>query len=165
MSQSHFIEKILDYFKCLDFNIVKSPINVRFSFQKNEGESDSQLDCARVLRSKMYIIKCVRPNITYTINELSGFTSDPNQTHWMTMKRVLKYLRNTQNYILYFNNIEQYWKDIMIQIGSLDKWRNPQVDIYLLLVEDHYLGNSPKISCIDSSAIIGELGAVDKVGE
>ena len=89
------IEKVLDKFKYLDFNIVKTPINVRFVLQKNEGKSDSQLDCARVLRSMIYIMKCTRSDIAYAINKLSRFTSNLNQTHWMTMKRVLEYLKHT----------------------------------------------------------------------
>ena len=32
LSRSHCIEKVLDYFKYLDFNIVKTPINVSFAF-------------------------------------------------------------------------------------------------------------------------------------
>ena len=66
-----------------------------FAFQKSEGKSDSQLDCARVLGSMMCITKCTRSDIAFAINELSQFTSDPNRTHYMTMKRVLEYLRNT----------------------------------------------------------------------
>ena len=37
------IEKVLDKFKYLDFNIVKTSINVSFVLQKNEGKSDSQI--------------------------------------------------------------------------------------------------------------------------
>ena len=89
------IENVLDKFKHLDFNIVKTPINVRFVLQKNEGKNYSQLDCTRVLRSMIYIMKCTRSDIAFAINKLSRFTSNLNQTHWMTMKRVLEYLKHT----------------------------------------------------------------------
>jgi len=49
LSQSHCIEKVLDKFKYLDFKIAKTPIDMSYALQKNEGESDSQLDYARVL--------------------------------------------------------------------------------------------------------------------
>jgi len=71
----------------------------------SEGESDSQLDCARVLGSMMYIKKCTRSDIVCAISKLSRFTNNPNQTHWMTMKIVLGYLKHTQNYVLHYNNI------------------------------------------------------------
>ncbi|XP_070030827.1 uncharacterized protein [Nicotiana sylvestris] len=56
LSQSHYIKKVLDKFKYLDFKIAKIPIDVSYALQKNEGESDSQLDYARVLGSLMYIM-------------------------------------------------------------------------------------------------------------
>ena len=37
LSQSHYIERVLDTFKYLNFNIVKSPTDLSFTFQKNEG--------------------------------------------------------------------------------------------------------------------------------
>ena len=40
LSQSHYIEKVLDKFKYLNFNVAKTPIDVSFALQKNEGESD-----------------------------------------------------------------------------------------------------------------------------
>ncbi|KAF3675080.1 hypothetical protein FXO38_04907 [Capsicum annuum] len=41
--------KVLDKFKYVEFGIVKTPLDVSFALQKNEGESDSQLEYARVL--------------------------------------------------------------------------------------------------------------------
>ena len=81
LSQSHYIERVLDKFKYLNFNVVKTPIDLSFTFQKNVGESDSQLEYARVLGSLMYIMNCTRPDIAYAISKLSRFTSNPNQTH------------------------------------------------------------------------------------
>ena len=66
---------------------------MNFAFQKSEKKSDSQLDCARVLESMMYIMKCARSDIAFAINKLIRFTSDPNQTHWMTINSVLEYLK------------------------------------------------------------------------
>ena len=41
LSQSHYIEKVLDKFNYLNFNIVKTPIDLSCTFKKNEGQSDS----------------------------------------------------------------------------------------------------------------------------
>jgi len=78
LSQSHYIEKVLDKFKYLNFNVAKTPIDVSFALQKNEGESDSQLDYTRVLGSMMYIKKCTRSDVACAINKLSRFTNNPN---------------------------------------------------------------------------------------
>ena len=81
LSQSHYIEKVLDKFKYLDFNIAKTPIDVSCALRKNTGKSDSQLDYARVLGSLMYIMNYTRLDIACIISKLSQFTSNPNQTH------------------------------------------------------------------------------------
>ena len=41
LSLSHYIERVLDKFKYLNFNIVKTPIDLSCTFQKNEGQCDS----------------------------------------------------------------------------------------------------------------------------
>lgn len=56
--QCHYIVKILDKFKYLDFGISKTPLDISFGLQNNEGESDSQLDYTRVLGCLMYIMNC-----------------------------------------------------------------------------------------------------------
>ena len=49
LSQSPYIESVLDKLKYLTFNIVKTPIDLSCTFKKNEGQSDSQLEYVRVL--------------------------------------------------------------------------------------------------------------------
>ena len=41
LSQSHYIKKVLDKFKYLEFGIANTPLDMSFALQKNEGESDS----------------------------------------------------------------------------------------------------------------------------
>ena len=109
-------------FKYYYFNIVKSLTNVSFAFKMSEGKIDSQLDCDSILIIMIYIMKCVRWDIAYVINELSRFMSDTNRTHRIKINWVSGYLRNTQNYVLYYKNIKKYSKDLVMQIGSPDKW-------------------------------------------
>ena len=103
MSQTHYIQKILEKFKFLNFKRAKTPIDVNLHLAKNKGESQSQLDYASVLGSLMYVMNCTRPDIACAISKLSRYTSNPNQSHWLAMKRVLGYLDDTQNYALHYN--------------------------------------------------------------
>ncbi|PHT61769.1 hypothetical protein T459_34373 [Capsicum annuum] len=56
LSQSHYIEKVLDKFKYMEFDIAKTALDVNFALRKNESEGDSQLDQAAIGRvgSMMY---------------------------------------------------------------------------------------------------------------
>ena len=71
LSQSHYIEKVLDNFKYLEFGIAKTLLDVSFVLQKNEGESDLQLEYARLLGFLMYIMNCTRLDIASAISKLS----------------------------------------------------------------------------------------------
>ena len=106
----------------------------------NLCEPSSQLDFAKVLGNLIYVMNFTRPYIACAISKLSRYTSNPNQSHWLTMKRVLGYLDDTQNYALHYNRYQSFLKDIVMQIGLLDQLKqNPQVDTFLLLVEEKYL--------------------------
>ena len=56
-----------------------------------------------MLGSLMYIMNCTRLDIACVVSKLSRYTSNPNQTHWMAMKRVLGSLKYTQHYALHYN--------------------------------------------------------------
>ena len=52
----------------------------------------------------MYLMNCIRPDITFSVGRLSRYTQSPNQDHWTFVRRVLKYLRGTINYGLCFSD-------------------------------------------------------------
>ena len=102
LSQSHYIEKVLEKFKKYDIKPKKTPIDVSLHLAKNNGTSISQLEYSRIIGSLMYIMNCTRPDIAYSVSKLSWFTSNPGETHWKAILRVLGYLKYTQNYGLHF---------------------------------------------------------------
>ena len=163
LSQSHYIEKVLDKFNYLNFNVVKTPIDLSCTFKKNEGQSDSQLEYARVLRSLMYIMNCTRPDIACAISKLSRYTSNPNQTHWMAMKRVLGYLKWTQHYALHYNKYPA-----VIEGYSDANWITGSNDVkstsgYVFILGGGAVSwKSSKQTCIARSTMESEFIALDK---
>ena len=45
LSQSHYVDKILDKFNKDDSGVARTPLNVNFHMSKNKGESVSQFGC------------------------------------------------------------------------------------------------------------------------
>ena len=43
-----------------------------------------------------------RPDISYAVNQLCQFMHNPRDTHWMAVKSVLRYLKGTVDYDLYY---------------------------------------------------------------
>jgi hypothetical protein len=44
----------------------------------------------------MYLATCTRPDIAYVVGQLSMYMAVPTVEHWMIAKRVLRYLKGTQ---------------------------------------------------------------------
>ena len=102
LSQSHYVDKILNKFGKDDFGFARTPLDVNLHMSKNKGESVSQLEYSKVIGSLMYLMSCTRPDIAYTISKLSRYTSNPNDDDWKIIIRVLRYLRYTRNYGLHY---------------------------------------------------------------
>ena len=106
LSQSHYVDKIINKFSKDDSGMEKTPLDVNLHMSKNKGESVSQLEYSRVIRSLMYLMSCTRPDIAYTFSKLSRYTSNPNDDHWKGIIRVLRYLRYTCDYGLHYNRYQ-----------------------------------------------------------
>ena len=48
--------------------------------------------------SQMYDMLCTRPNLAYTISQISQFPTNPSTVHETAAKRSLRYLNGTRNF-------------------------------------------------------------------
>ncbi|XP_070026091.1 secreted RxLR effector protein 161-like [Nicotiana sylvestris] len=166
LSQSHYIKMVLEKFKCLDFKETKTPIDLNHILVKNKCESKSQLEYARVLGSLMYIMNCTRPDIACAISKLSRCTRNPNHAHWIAMKRVLRYLKYTQDYALNYNNYPA-----IIEGYSYTNWITGSTETkstsgYVFTIGGGTMSwKSSKQACIARSTMESVFVALDKVGE
>ena len=65
-------------------------------------ESVSQVKYSRVIGSLMYLMSCTKPDIVYVVNKMSRYTSNLGVMHSQGIMRVLKYLRFSRDYGLYY---------------------------------------------------------------
>ena len=66
----------------------------------NEKEQMSKVPYSRAVGSLMYVMMCRSLDICYTIGLVSIFQSNQGQKHWMVVKRILRYLKGTSDYVL-----------------------------------------------------------------
>ena len=62
LSQSHYIEKLLDKFDKDERNISRTPVDINIHLSKNIGQSISQLEYYCIIGSLMYVMNCTRPD-------------------------------------------------------------------------------------------------------
>jgi len=79
--------------------VVSTPLATHFKPSKEQSPStkkaneDMQLvPYAFVVGSLMYVIVCIRPNITFVVGTVNRFLLNPGREHWNTMKWIMRYL-------------------------------------------------------------------------
>ena len=81
LSQTHYVEKILKKFSKIDNDLARTLIDENLHLYKNNGEIISQLEYSQIIDSLMYLMNYTPPNIAYTINRLSRYTSNLGSNH------------------------------------------------------------------------------------
>ena len=109
----------------------------------------SKVPYASAVSSLMYAMMCVRPDICYVVGLVSQYQSNPDQKHWMTIKRILGYLKGISDYMLCY----QEKKDLrLINYSDVD-WecnidQSKSISGYVFLLNDSaILWSSKKILC------------------
>ena len=65
-----------------------------------------EVSYASAVGSLMYAMLCTRPNICHAVGLVSRYQSNPSPGHWTVVKRILKYLRRTRDYMLIYGSDE-----------------------------------------------------------
>ena len=91
--------------------VVKGDIFCELQCPKNDLEKKhmDKISYASVVGSIMYAQVCTRPNIAYVVGILGRYQSNPGIDHWKAVKKVLRYLQGTKDYMLTYrrtNNLE-----------------------------------------------------------
>ena len=95
--QPAYIEKLLNKFGMQDAKPVSTPVDTSVNIIKatdNDDCVDQQL-YQSAIGSLLYLSVGTRPDITYAVSNLTRFSAMPTKQHWITLKRVICYLKGT----------------------------------------------------------------------
>jgi hypothetical protein len=70
--------------------------------RKNRRIAQDQLRCSQIVSSLMYLASAIRSDISFAMSKLSRFVSNPEDTHWHTLERVLRNLKGTMSYDIHY---------------------------------------------------------------
>ena len=113
LSQSTYIDKVLNRFSMQDSKRGFLPMSRGISLSKtqcpmtqDERDRMSKISYASTIRSIMYAMLCTWPDVSYALSTMSRCQSDPGESHWTTIKNILKYLRRTKDAFLLYGGKE-----------------------------------------------------------
>ncbi|KAF3662310.1 hypothetical protein FXO38_11233, partial [Capsicum annuum] len=151
-------------FKCMEFGIAKTLLDTSFVRRKNEVESDSQLEYARVLGCLMYIINCTQPYITCTVSKLRY-----SDATWITGSNEVKFI---SGYVFTIGGGAVSWKSskqtciarstMEYKFITLDKAGEETEWLQNFLEDISYCPKPVAPVCVhcDSQATIGRAGSM-----
>ena len=106
LSQKKYMRDLLSKVEMIDCKGIDTPMSTGTKLQKVvQGELGYYLENPSHYRSiigGMQYLILTRPEIAFAINKLSQYFSAPTLQHLMACKRVLRYMKSTQDYSLKF---------------------------------------------------------------
>ena len=112
MSQADYIGKVLQRFNMQDCKPSSTPMETNIDcLALKEGESPKPF-CESVPYQEavgclIYLSQISRPDITYAVGIVSRFCKNFQKVHWTAVKRIMRYLKETQNMKLEFSRGNQ----------------------------------------------------------
>jgi hypothetical protein len=103
LSQSHYVEKILNHFGYKDSKSTPTPYDPSLILRKNTRIGRDQLRYLQMIGSLMYLASATRPDISFAVSKLSQFTSNPGDDHRCALERVVRYLVGTVEYGIHYS--------------------------------------------------------------
>ncbi|MBW0581241.1 hypothetical protein O181_120956 [Austropuccinia psidii MF-1] len=100
INQTDLIVKLLRQFEMQDSKTLKTPCNGNFLNEINSNLSDDAIQATsfqQAIGSSNYLAYHTRPDVIFTINQLSKHSIKPNQCHWHALKHLLCYLNGTKD--------------------------------------------------------------------
>jgi len=100
LTQTAYARTILEKFEMLECNSAKTPMEQGVQLINNvdengQHESTANVPYRQIIGSLMYLAVSTRPDLSYVVGVLSRFLEQPSASHWLTAKRVLKYIKGT----------------------------------------------------------------------
>ncbi|KAJ9543833.1 LOW QUALITY PROTEIN: hypothetical protein OSB04_023540 [Centaurea solstitialis] len=159
LSQTHYVDKILEKFYKGDTSITKTPSDTkRIVLHK--------VEYSRILDSLMYLMSCTRLDLAYAVSKLSRYTSNASVEYWRSITRLLRYLRYTRECGLHYGRYPTVIKGYSDANWISDIKDSRSTSGYVFTLGSATISwKSSKKTIIARSTMESEFIALDKCGE
>ena len=98
LSQTAYAEKLLQYAKLGECNTATTPLEARAQFTNEARSSMVNSIAYRSLIESLRYLTHTRPDLLFSVGILSRYMESPYQEHYNGVKRVLRYVKGTEDY-------------------------------------------------------------------
>ena len=102
MCQRRYIEDILKRFGMDECKAVVSPVDISTRLVSSDAASKVNAPFREAVGALMHLMTATRPDIAYAVGYVSRFMENPQEEHWIAVKRIFRYLQGTKTHGLCF---------------------------------------------------------------
>ena len=110
LHQKQYIQRLLEKYRMSDANPVSTPADANVKLVKEDGVSKpvDKVFYQSIVGSLLYAAIATRPDIAQSVSAISKFCATPTEAHLTAAKRVLRYLKGTQDVSIVYKPTEEY---------------------------------------------------------
>ena len=108
LSQKKYIGDLLNKFGMTECNPLTTPMEQNLKLTSIEGKEFEDATKYRQLVGSLNNLTITRPDISFAVGILSRFMQKPCEGHWSTAKRVLRYLKETQEFGIKYTQVDDF---------------------------------------------------------
>ncbi|KAL5573679.1 hypothetical protein UlMin_023276 [Ulmus minor] len=103
LSQTKYVADLLEKMEMMDCKPAQTPGAIGKTLSKYDGEPFEDQTKYRSLVGALQYVTLTRPDIAFAVNKACQFMHNPTTAHWLSAKRILRYLRGTMQHGLRLN--------------------------------------------------------------
>ena len=104
-SQMLYAQKLLKHEKLTEYNATTTPVETRVKFTNGGGTRVNSIEYRSLIGILRYLTH-TRPDLLFSMGILSRYMENHNQEHYNGVKRVLGYVKGTEDYGLFYKKGE-----------------------------------------------------------
>ena len=108
MTQSKYIKEILKTFRLEDSKPVSTPMVTSLKLSKNDELANVNPTLYKYMIGKSQYVVHSRLDIALVVGIVARFSTNPRENHSMTIKRIMRYLKGTEEHGLYYKKNEKF---------------------------------------------------------
>ena len=98
MCQRRYIDDILKRFGMNDCKAVMCPTDISSRLVPSDAATKVDAPFREAVGALMHLMTATRPDIAYAVGYVSRFMENPQQEHWIAVKRIFRYLQGTKEH-------------------------------------------------------------------
>ena len=102
ISQAKYLKDMLKRYGMEDFAPMSTPMTTDCKLSKDDDTPQKDATLYRSIIGALIYLTATRPDIMQAVGMVARFQSSPKQSHLVAMKRILRYLKGTTDFGLWY---------------------------------------------------------------